>query len=217
MEKEGLGSRRKMLAKESVGPIFDIPNEALEVMYSDPFEQLDVAQKITSIALSTRVSVLKSENSDLNNRFAENEDLINYLESQIDFALTMRKNLDPRTRTAKMGNDLSSMRRPFFHNSLHNRFLNSGRRLQRQVSGGDHCPRHVWRRRDFHGNRRIACSFSKAMGGILRRKPEQADLRAPELRRRHHRESSWAELEADAKEPDVCGAGERQGNVISIR
>ena len=37
------------------------PEEVLEVLPPDPFEQLDVARKITSIALSTCVSSLESE------------------------------------------------------------------------------------------------------------------------------------------------------------
>ncbi|POO02360.1 WAT1-related protein [Trema orientale] len=73
-----------MLAKESGGSSFDLPEEVLQVLPSDPFEQLDVARKITSIALSTRVSSLESESSDLRAKLAEKDELIAELQSQIE-------------------------------------------------------------------------------------------------------------------------------------
>ncbi|XP_059632616.1 uncharacterized protein At4g15545 isoform X2 [Cornus florida] len=73
-----------MLAKESAGPNFDLPEEVLEVLPSDPFEQLDVARKITSIALSTRVSSLESETSALRAKLNDKDALIADLQTQID-------------------------------------------------------------------------------------------------------------------------------------
>ncbi|KAJ8766325.1 hypothetical protein K2173_022384 [Erythroxylum novogranatense] len=72
-----------MLGRESGGSTFDLPEEVLQVLPSDPFQQLDVARKITSIALSTRVSSLESESSDLRLKLAEKDDLIADLRSQI--------------------------------------------------------------------------------------------------------------------------------------
>ncbi|KAM2637298.1 hypothetical protein EV1_021815 [Malus domestica] len=43
-----------MLAKESGSSEFDLPEEVLELLPSDPLEQLDVARKIRSLTLSTR-------------------------------------------------------------------------------------------------------------------------------------------------------------------
>ncbi|XP_048440212.1 uncharacterized protein At4g15545 [Pyrus x bretschneideri] len=43
-----------MLAKESGSSEFDLPVEVLELLPSDPLEQLDVARKIKSLAISTR-------------------------------------------------------------------------------------------------------------------------------------------------------------------
>ncbi|KAG8480970.1 hypothetical protein CXB51_025678 [Gossypium anomalum] len=60
-----------MLAKESGGSTFDLPEELLQVLPSDPFDQLDVARKITSIALSTRVSLLEAESSSLRDKLTE--------------------------------------------------------------------------------------------------------------------------------------------------
>lgn len=74
-----------MLAKESSGGFnFDLPEEVLEVLPSDPFEQLDVARKITSIALSTRVSSLESETSVLRHNLTEKDATIADLNSRID-------------------------------------------------------------------------------------------------------------------------------------
>ncbi|XP_022760448.1 uncharacterized protein At4g15545 isoform X2 [Durio zibethinus] len=73
-----------MLAKESGGSTFDLPEEVLQVLPSDPFEQLDVARKITSIALSTRVSLLEAESSSLQLKLAEKDQQIADLYAQID-------------------------------------------------------------------------------------------------------------------------------------
>lgn len=76
-----------MLAKESsaaAAATFDLPEEVLEVLPADPFEQLDVARKITSIALSTRVSALEAESSDLRAGLAEKDDLIADLQSRVE-------------------------------------------------------------------------------------------------------------------------------------
>ncbi|KAL3648900.1 hypothetical protein CASFOL_005303 [Castilleja foliolosa] len=73
-----------MLAKESASARFDIPEELLEVLPSDPFEQLDVARKITSIALSTRVDALESEASVLRDELTDRDNIICELESQIE-------------------------------------------------------------------------------------------------------------------------------------
>lgn len=74
-----------MLAKEpGAGSTFDLPEEVLQVLPSDPFEQLDVARKITSIAISTRVSDLESEHSALCAQLAEKDSRIAELQSQIE-------------------------------------------------------------------------------------------------------------------------------------
>ncbi|KAG6432193.1 hypothetical protein SASPL_103767 [Salvia splendens] len=70
-----------MLAKESSR--FDLPEELLEVLPQDPFEQLDIARKITSIALSTRVDSLESELSELRQDLADRDNIIAGMESQL--------------------------------------------------------------------------------------------------------------------------------------
>ncbi|XP_014505957.1 uncharacterized protein At4g15545 isoform X1 [Vigna radiata var. radiata] len=73
------------MAAESGGTAnFDLPEEMMQVLPSDPFHQLDVARKITSIALSTRVNALESELSTLRTQIADRDNLIADLQSQID-------------------------------------------------------------------------------------------------------------------------------------
>lgn len=62
---------------------FGLPDEVVGVLPSDPFEQLDVARKITSIALATRVSKLEFESSMLRRKLAEKEDLVDDLRRQV--------------------------------------------------------------------------------------------------------------------------------------
>lgn len=73
-----------MLAKESLGPSFDLPEEVLDVLPTDPYEQLDVARKITSIALATRISSLETELSALSDAVSEKDDIIGQLQEQVE-------------------------------------------------------------------------------------------------------------------------------------
>lgn len=63
---------------------FELPEEVLQALPSDPFEQLDVARKITSIALATRVNALESESSSLRAQLEEKDSLIAHLQSQLE-------------------------------------------------------------------------------------------------------------------------------------
>ncbi|KAF3336956.1 hypothetical protein FCM35_KLT19542 [Carex littledalei] len=63
---------------------FGLPESVLEVLPSDPFEQLDVARKITSIALATRVARLESEAAWLRATLAEKDDLVAELRVQLE-------------------------------------------------------------------------------------------------------------------------------------
>ncbi|XP_027353612.1 uncharacterized protein At4g15545-like isoform X2 [Abrus precatorius] len=73
-----------MLVIESSGSNVDLPEELVQVLPSDPYEQLDVARKITSIALSTRVNALQSESSALRAELADKNRLIAELQSQVE-------------------------------------------------------------------------------------------------------------------------------------
>ncbi|XP_047946977.1 uncharacterized protein At4g15545-like isoform X2 [Salvia hispanica] len=70
-----------MVATESSR--LELPEELVEVLPLDPFEQLDVARKITSIALSTRLDSLESEMSELRQHLADRDDIITGMESQL--------------------------------------------------------------------------------------------------------------------------------------
>ena len=71
---------------------FGLPAELMSVLPSDPFAQLDVARRITSIALSHRLGRLEAEaarlRSQLADRDAEAEDLRERVE-QLDAALAV--------------------------------------------------------------------------------------------------------------------------------
>ncbi|PWZ17533.1 Uncharacterized protein Zm00014a_023821 [Zea mays] len=71
---------------------FGLPAELIAVLPSDPFAQLDVARKITSIALSHRLGLLEAEAARLRlqlaERDAEAEDLREHVE-QLDAALAV--------------------------------------------------------------------------------------------------------------------------------
>lgn len=73
-----------MLLLESSASSVDLPEELLQLLPSDPYEQLDVARKITSVALSTRVNALQSESSTLRAELADRERLIAELQVQVD-------------------------------------------------------------------------------------------------------------------------------------
>ncbi|XP_050375074.1 uncharacterized protein At4g15545 [Argentina anserina] len=62
---------------------FDLPEEVLQVLPPDPFDQLDVARKITSIALATRVSSLESDADALHSQLADKDTLIADLRAQL--------------------------------------------------------------------------------------------------------------------------------------
>ncbi|CAN4112823.1 unnamed protein product [Withania somnifera] len=63
---------------------FDLPEEVLSVLPSDPFDQLDLARKLTSIALSTRISSLESDVAALRHLLSERDDIISDLHCQLD-------------------------------------------------------------------------------------------------------------------------------------
>ncbi|KAL7592926.1 uncharacterized protein At4g15545 [Lactuca sativa] len=65
------------------GPDFNLPNEILSVIPTDPYDQLDLARKITSMALASRVSKLESEAGRLRNKLNEKDRVIMELEDKV--------------------------------------------------------------------------------------------------------------------------------------
>nr|PNR41120.1 hypothetical protein PHYPA_018523 [Physcomitrium patens] len=65
------------------GGEFELSQEVLAVLPSDPYEQLDVARRITAMAISTRMSKLESETGKLRQRLAEKEHVILGLQERV--------------------------------------------------------------------------------------------------------------------------------------
>ncbi|XP_010667075.1 uncharacterized protein At4g15545 isoform X2 [Beta vulgaris subsp. vulgaris] len=57
-------------------PDFHLPDEVLSVIPTDPYDQLDLARKITSMAIASRVSNLESETTRLKQRVYDQDRLI---------------------------------------------------------------------------------------------------------------------------------------------
>ncbi|KAK1284541.1 Uncharacterized protein QJS10_CPB21g01078 [Acorus calamus] len=64
-------------------PDFHLPDEILSVIPTDPYEQLDLARKITSMAIASRVSSLEAETGRLRQRVAEKDRLIDELRGRV--------------------------------------------------------------------------------------------------------------------------------------
>ncbi|CAA0842144.1 Unknown protein [Striga hermonthica] len=66
-----------------VGPDFNLPDEVLAVIPTDPYDQLDLARKITSMAIASRVSKLETEAARLRQKLGEKDRLIQELEEKV--------------------------------------------------------------------------------------------------------------------------------------
>lgn len=65
------------------GADFHLPDEILAVIPTDPYDQLDLARKITSMAIASRVSKLELENGRLAKRLADKDRAIADLEGRL--------------------------------------------------------------------------------------------------------------------------------------
>ncbi|XP_010476762.1 PREDICTED: uncharacterized protein At4g15545 [Camelina sativa] len=61
---------------------FELPEEVLSVIPMDPFEQLDLARKITSMAIASRVSNLDSKVVELRQKLVDKENVVRELEEK---------------------------------------------------------------------------------------------------------------------------------------
>ncbi|XP_047939480.1 uncharacterized protein At4g15545-like [Salvia hispanica] len=64
-------------------PDFDLPDEILSVMPTDPYDQLDLARKITSMAIASRVTKLENEAGSFRQKLQEKDRLIQQLEDKV--------------------------------------------------------------------------------------------------------------------------------------
>ncbi|CAA7027406.1 unnamed protein product [Microthlaspi erraticum] len=65
------------------GPDFSLSDEILAVIPTDPYDQLDLARKITSMAIASRVSNLESQVSGLRQMLAEKDRLVHELQGRV--------------------------------------------------------------------------------------------------------------------------------------
>ncbi|KAJ6774813.1 hypothetical protein OIU79_018073 [Salix purpurea] len=110
------------------GTDFSLPDEILAVIPMDPYEQLDLARKITSMAIASRVSNLESEMGRMKQKMLEKDRIIFELqeklgslqhvcqESESKLSLTLDENVklskerDSMAMTAKkLGRDLAKL------------------------------------------------------------------------------------------------------------
>ncbi|GJV41154.1 angiomotin [Tanacetum coccineum] len=77
-------------------PDFNLPDEILSVLPTDPYDQLDLARKITSMALASRVSKLEGETSKLRNKLNEKDRVILELEAKVNEAEEMCRSVQLR-------------------------------------------------------------------------------------------------------------------------
>ena len=64
---------RREASASAAGVDFHLPDEILAVIPTDPYEQLDVARKITSMAIASRVSRLEADAARLRRDLADRD------------------------------------------------------------------------------------------------------------------------------------------------
>lgn len=82
------------------GPDFHLPDEVLSVIPTDPYDQLDLARKITSMAIASRVSKLESENGRLKQKMYEKDRIILQLEEKLSYLEHNYQEAEARLRVA---------------------------------------------------------------------------------------------------------------------
>ncbi|GAV64121.1 hypothetical protein CFOL_v3_07639 [Cephalotus follicularis] len=83
----------------SGGPDFNIPDEVLAVIPTDPYEQLDLARKITSMAIASRVSKLEAEVGRTRQTMYEKDKVISELEEKLSHVQLACQEADSRLKT----------------------------------------------------------------------------------------------------------------------
>lgn len=98
------------------GGEFELPPEMLSVLPSDPYEQLDVARRITAMAVAARVSKLESETGKLRQKLTEKEHTIYGLQERVveaestlqETSARLSHALDEQTKLANEKNALAA-------------------------------------------------------------------------------------------------------------
>ncbi|ERN14860.1 uncharacterized protein At4g15545 isoform X2 [Amborella trichopoda] len=82
------------------GADFHLPDEILSVIPTDPYDQLDLARKITSMAIASRVSKLESEAGRLKQKLAEKDRMVFELQEKLAQMDQILQESNTRLRTA---------------------------------------------------------------------------------------------------------------------
>lgn len=80
------------------GPDFHLPDEILAVMPTDPYDQLDLARKITSMAIASRVSKLETETGTMRQMLYEKDRLICELEERLSHVQKVYQEADSKLK-----------------------------------------------------------------------------------------------------------------------
>ncbi|KAI5084732.1 hypothetical protein GOP47_0000901 [Adiantum capillus-veneris] len=94
----------------------DLPEGMLAVLPNDPYDQLEIARKITSMAVTSRVGELEAETMSLHRRLAEKELLISDLQARVgelqqalqECAARLSHSLDEQTKLTTERNTLAA-------------------------------------------------------------------------------------------------------------
>lgn len=95
----------------SGGSDFDLSDEILAAMPTDPYEQLDLARKITSMAIASRVSKLESEVGSLREIMREKDRQVSELENKVIQLQMSYEEADSKLKAALDDNVKLSMER----------------------------------------------------------------------------------------------------------
>ncbi|XP_040865680.1 uncharacterized protein At4g15545 isoform X1 [Glycine max] len=90
------------MSQQGTGSVvdFDLPDEILSVIPTDPYQQLDLARKITSMAIASRVSSLESDASRLRQKLLEKDRIILDLEDRLSSLTRASHQSDSTLNTA---------------------------------------------------------------------------------------------------------------------
>ncbi|KAJ4754596.1 interactor of constitutive active ROPs protein [Rhynchospora pubera] len=81
-----------------------ISDEVMAVLPTDPYEQLDLARRITSLAIASRVSRLETETLTLKQKLSEKDSLLAELQGQVSQVNRAREETEARLRVAQEEN-----------------------------------------------------------------------------------------------------------------
>ncbi|KZV56307.1 hypothetical protein F511_00304 [Dorcoceras hygrometricum] len=87
-----------------VGTHFGLPEEIQSVLPTDPYDQLDLARKITSIAIASRVTKLEAEEDRLQQQLVHRDRTILVLEDKVSQLENAKQEIDLRLKFTRQEN-----------------------------------------------------------------------------------------------------------------